>query len=325
MENCKNAKGQVYAELLNDFMFKRVFGSEANKDVLIAFLNVMLEDIDIVDVTFIPTEHLGGTEHDRKAIFDISCLCSDSRTFIIEIQRGYQKFFRDRALFYTSYPINEQGRLAKGLHDKENIERKKMGMDKLPFNWDYSLNPVIVVAILNFAFKHEEDWPKDRYHSSYRIREDLTHESMTDNLRFVYLELGRFRKKLWELESVYDKWMYLFKNIQDMIERPDVFNESEFERLFNLAKIATFTAKEMEEYMNTFKQCDYYNIIHTAEEEARAKGLAEGRAEGLVEGLAEGRKDIILKMRTANMSVEQISTITEFTPKEIQAILDSAN
>ncbi len=83
---------QVFAELLNDFMFKRIFCSEENKDVLIAFLNVMLDDLNIVDVTFIPTEHLGGTEHDRKAVFDISCRCSDSRTFIIEIQRGHLKY-----------------------------------------------------------------------------------------------------------------------------------------------------------------------------------------------------------------------------------------
>ena len=67
--------GQEYAELLCDFMFKRLFGSEENKDVLIAFLNVMLEDVDIVDVFFIPTEHLGETAEDRKAVFDISCRC----------------------------------------------------------------------------------------------------------------------------------------------------------------------------------------------------------------------------------------------------------
>ena len=280
---------QVYAELLNDFMFKRIFGSEENKDVLIAFLNVMLDDLDIVDVTFIPTEHLGGTEHDRKAVFDISCRCSDSRTFIIEIQRGYQKYFRDRALFYTSYPINEQGRIAKGNHDKLNQERRNQGLEEEPFDWDYKLNPVIVVGILNFAIKHEDDWPEGRFHSSYRIREDLTHEPMTENLRFVYLELGRFKKKLWELETRFEKWMYLFRNIQEMIVRPDVFSENEFERLFTLARIANFTAQEMEDYMHTFKQCDYYNVIRTAEEEARERGHAIGLAEGRAEGLAEGR------------------------------------
>lgn len=69
-------------------------------------------------------------------------------------------------------------------------------MEEVPFDWDYKLNPVIVVGILNFSIKHEKEWPEGRFHSSYRIREDLTHEPMTENLRFVYLELGRFKKKL---------------------------------------------------------------------------------------------------------------------------------
>jgi hypothetical protein len=94
-------------------MFKRLFGSEENKDVLIGFLNILMHDAAIVDVDFIPTEHHGMTEHDRKAVFDISCKCADGQTFIIEMQKGYQKHFRKRAVFYTSYPINEQWRLAR--------------------------------------------------------------------------------------------------------------------------------------------------------------------------------------------------------------------
>lgn len=275
--------GQVFAELLCDFMFKRVFGSEENKDVLIAFLNVMLEDLDIMDVSFIPTEHLGGTEHDRKAVFDISCRCSDSRTFIIEMQRGHQKHFRDRALFYTSYPINEQGRLARSRNEEENARRRRQGLEEEAFVWDYRLDPVIVVSILNFSFDHGPKWPNNRFHSSYRIREDEYNEPMTDNLRFVFMELGRFRKRVWELETVFEKWMYLFKHIHEMITIPEVFKENEFERLFNLARIANFTPEEMRDYMHTFKQCDYYNVIATAEEESRARGLAEGRAEGRVD------------------------------------------
>ena len=86
--NEEASTGQQFAELLCDFMFKRLFGSEANKDVLIGFLNMLLEDVEIVDVDFIPTEHLGLSDEDRKVIFDISCRCADGRTFIIEMQKG---------------------------------------------------------------------------------------------------------------------------------------------------------------------------------------------------------------------------------------------
>ena len=93
---------QVYAELLCDFMFKRLFGTIANKDILIWFLNILMDDKEIVDVSFIPTEHLGMTEEDRKAIFDISVECKNGETFIIEMQKVYQKHFRERAVYYNN-------------------------------------------------------------------------------------------------------------------------------------------------------------------------------------------------------------------------------
>lgn len=82
-ENVTNKSGKVYAELLCDFMFKRMFGSEANKD------------LQIEEVEFIPTEHFGLTQSDRKAIFDISCRCKNGETLIIEMQKGYQDYFRE--------------------------------------------------------------------------------------------------------------------------------------------------------------------------------------------------------------------------------------
>ena len=305
--------GQEYAELLCDFMFKRLFGSEENKDVLIAFLNVMLEDVDIVDVFFIPTEHLGETEDDRKAVFDISCKCSDGRTFIIEMQKGHQKHFRDRALFYTSYPINEQGRIARGKHDQMNEERMEKGLPKLDFKWDFGLKPVIVVAILNFSFEHGDGWPDERYHSSYRLREDLSNDVMTESLRFVFMELGRFKKRLDELQTRHDKWMYAFCHIHELRQRPDVFHEKEFRRLFSLSKIINFTPEEYKQYLLSLKHMsDYLNTIETSHD----KGLAEGMKKGREEGLNEAVK----KMLAAGLPAEQIASIMMIPVEQIEAL-----
>ena len=305
--------GQEYAELLCDFMFKRLFGSEENKDVLIAFLNVMLEDVDIVDVFFIPTEHLGETEDDRKAVFDISCKCSDGRTFIIEMQKGHQKHFRDRALFYTSYPINEQGRIARGKHDQMNEERMEKGLPKLDFKWDFGLKPVIVVAILNFSFEHGDGWPDERYHSSYRLREDLSNDVMTESLRFVFMELGRFKKGLDELQTRHDKWMYAFCHIHELRQRPDVFHEKEFRRLFSLSKIIKFTPEEYKQYLLSLKHMsDYLNTIETSHD----KGLAEGMKKGREEGLNEAVK----KMLAAGLPAEQIASIMMIPVEQIEAL-----
>ena len=318
-------KGQVYAEMLCDFMFKRLFGSEENKDVLIWFLNMILEDVDIIEVEFIPTEHLGMTEEDSKAVFDISCRCADGRSFIIEMQKGYQKHFRKRALFYTSYPINEQGRLARERFIREHESRN----DGEKFRWDFDLKPVTVVALLNFKFEHEADWPAERYRSSYRLREDCSHEVMTDVLRFVFLELGRFKKRLWELESDFDKWMYLLKHMHEMVEIPEKFSDPKFKRLFILSEIGTFTPEQYSQYMKSLKDMsDYYNIIDTAAEEAEKRGLKkgreEGRAEGLEKGLEKGRaeesRSIALRLLAMGLTPEQIAKATTLSIEEINQL-----
>lgn len=303
--------GQKYAELLCDFMFKRLFGSEANKDVLISFLNMLLDDVEIKDVDFKTTEHLGLTEEDRKVIFDISCQCKDGKSFIIEMQKGYQKHFRERALYYTTYPINGQGRMAQ----EEYVRQKAEGGDESKFRWDYDLKPVIVVAILNFKFEHQRDWPADRYHSSYRIREDSNQEIMTDALRFVFLELGRFKKRIWELETVFDKWMYLLKHMHELLEIPEKFSDPLFKRLFLLAEIGKFTAEEYQQYQKSLTNMgDYDNIINTAVEEAEKRGREVGKAEGEAKGRAEGRNEAITetvkKFLALGVDVETVSKAT---------------
>lgn len=304
------ATGQQFAELLCDFMFKRVFGSEANKDLLISFLNVLLEDVEIEDVDFIPTEHLGLTEDDRKVIFDISCQCKDGRTFIIEMQKGYQKHFRERAVYYTTYPINEQGLKA---HDEYLKEKAVNPKTDVKFNWDYNLTPVTVVAILNFKFEHYGDWPQEKCHSSYRLREDGTGEIMTDVLRFVFLELGRFKKRIWELESVFDKWMYLLKHMHEMVVIPNEFDDPVFSNLFLLAKINNFTSDELKQYQKSLENMgEFENIINSTEERAREAGRTEGRT--------EGRAEIAVKMLSAGFSLDQIAQLTGLEISDIEKL-----
>lgn len=301
------SSGKKYAELLCDFMFKRLFGSEANKDVLILFLNAVLEDVEIVEVNFIPTEHQGLTEEDRKVVFDIACRCADGSTFIIEMQRGYQKYFRERALYYTTYPINEQGRNA---HDLYYRRKAELGEDA-KFDWDYHLKPVTVVAILNFQFRHNEGWQADKLRSSYRLREDGCGEIMTDALRFVFLELGRFNKYIWELESVFDKWMYLLKHIHEMVEIPQEFADPLFKRLFLLAEIDKFTAAEKKQYLKSLENMgDYRNMINSAAEEAEKRGHAAGLAAGIMEAAR--------RMLAAGMSLKSVSEILQVPESELQ-------
>lgn len=316
-EKKKGRTGQKYAELLSDFMFKRLFGSEANKDILLEFLNMILEDKNIEEVDFIPNEHMGLTEDDRKVIFDISARCRNGETLIIEMQKGYQKYFRKRALYYTTYPINEQARDARDRF----VKARASGDKDARFDWDYNLKPVTVVAILNFSFKHfDDDWPEDRFRSSYRLREDGTHEVMTDVLRFVFLELGRFRKHIWELESRFDKWVYILKHMHEMSEIPKEFSDPLFTRLFMLAEIDNFTAEEYQQYIESLDNMgDYQNIINTAVEEAVLRGLEKGREEGRVEGREEGREETRMEMA---LNFKRLGTPNEIIAKATGLAMD---
>jgi predicted transposase/invertase (TIGR01784 family) len=229
------------------------------------------------------------------------------------MQKGVQKHFRKRALYYTTYPINEQGREARDLYLKEKAE----GKANAEFRWDYNLKPVIVVAILNFRFEHEGYWPTDGYRSSYKIREDNHHELMTDALRFVFLELKRFNKRIDELETTADKWTYLLKHMHEMTEIPEEFSDPTFRRLFMLAEIGNFTPEEHKMYINSLKNMgDYTNIINTAAENAKHEGLIEGIAIGEARGLTKVAKQMLLM----GMDTDTIVKATGLTLDQVEAL-----
>ena len=103
---------------------------------------------------------------------------------------------------------------------------------------------------------------------------------MTDVLRFVFLELGRFKKRIWELETVFDKWMYLLKHMHEMVVVPDEFDDPVFSNLFLLAKINNFTSDELKQYQKSLENMgEFENIINSTEERARETGRAEGKAD----------------------------------------------
>ena len=325
-EVIKSLKG--FAKISLDFTFKRIFGNESDKGALIAFLNRIIGDVDIEDVQLLPTERLGLTSSDRKTVFDVFCRSKDGTEFIVEMQCAKQKYFKDRALYYAGYPLVEQGRQAferyvescssdKSAHVKRSYES---------FKWDFNLKPIILVAVLDFSMSHSEEWPRDKYYSSYSLKEDTTDEVMNDKLRFIFLELGRFDKKENELSDMNDKWMYALKHMHEFSSRPDELMENELDALFNLAKIANFTPKDINTYLDELiMERDYWNCIDYAKEEAmkegREKGMEQGMAEGMAKGRAEGRADAIRRMIAGGLEVEHVCTLMEVTPEDIKRII----
>ena len=173
-----------YINPFTDFGFKKLFGTEFNKELLINFLNQVLgEREQIQDLTYLNTENLGNTETDRKAIFDLYCENEKGEKFIIELQNAKQQYFKDRSIYYSTFPIQSQ--VPKGRE------------------WDYYLKAVYTIGILNFSFPDHVG--QERYLREVQLIDKETHEVFYDKLMFIYLEMPKFRKSEGELISQFDK------------------------------------------------------------------------------------------------------------------------
>lgn len=247
-----------YVNPYTDFGFKLLFGTDMNKELLISFLNSLLHGREfITDITYLNAEHLGTQEYDRKAVFDVYCENEHGEKFLVEMQKGEQQFFKDRSVFYSTFPIREQARRG---------------------NWDYELKSVYTIGILNFAFDEKDD---QYFHHEVKLMDVRTKEVFYDKLTFVYLEMPKFNKQEHELVTMFDKWLFVLRNLATLLERPAALQERVFNRLFEAAEIAKFTKRELYEYEDSLKNFrDMYSVITTAELKGEAKGRAEGRAEG---------------------------------------------
>ena len=302
-----------YINPYTDFGFKKLFGTELNKDLLISFLNALFADSkkEIKDLKYLNSEHLGDGYADRRAVFDVYCETEDGGRFIVEMQKAEQEYFKDRSVYYATYPIREQA--PKG-------------------TWDYHLEGVFTVGILNFTFPDDE-YPADRFMHEVKLKDVEDNHVFYDKLTFIYLEMPKFSKTEDELVTMFDKWMFALRNLSRLMERPAALQERTFKRLFEQAEIAGFTPQERKEYQESVKDYwDYYSTMKTAHKQGvaegmekgltqgRAEGLSQGRAEGLSQGRVEEKKENARRMKARGFAVEDISEITGLSAEEIEVL-----
>ena len=288
-----------YISLLTDFGFKRIFGTAPNKGLLINFLNSLFDGKQVVkDVMYLNTEHFGDNSSARKAIFDVYCEGENGEKFIVEMQNAYQKFFKDRSLFYSTFPIREQA---------------KKGSD-----WDFELSRVYTIALLNFDLK-EEAFDEEKITHTVKLCDIDTNKVFYKKLDFIYVEIAKFKKAEDELETLYDKWLYVLKNLYKLEDRPKALRDKVFDRLFKEAEIATFTPEELREYEDSLKAYrDIKNSIDTAKMEGREEGLAEG----LEKGRADEKKETVKRLLASGASVDIIAIATGMTEEAVKIVID---
>jgi len=307
-----------YIDPFTDFGFKWIFGTEEHKELLMSFLNDLLElDNKIINIEYRNLEKLGLNIVDRKAIFDIFCTDEKNNNFIVELQRSKQKYFKDRSLYYTSFPIQEQSK--KG-------------------DWDYQLKKVYFVGILEFDMYEDELTTQkndDKYLTKVQLCDVDSKDLFYDKLTYYFIEMPKFKKTQDELSSHLDYWLYMLNNMKELKAIPEKFKEDKLiSQAFDIAEFLALSKDEQFAYQQDLKsRLDYKNVMDYAKEMAEKAGREEGhkaghkagREEGHQEGHKEGventQLELIKKSLKQKLNMETISAITGLSEDEIEMLL----
>lgn len=274
-----------YINPYTDFGFKKIFGEEASKPLLIDFLNALLpEKAKIIDLTFKNTEQLGITDIDRKAVYDIYCENDRGEKFIVELQKAKQNYFKERTIYYSTFPIREQAE--KG-------------------QWNYSLKAVYCVGILDFVFNdYENEVESSDVVHTIKLK-NQNGNVFYDKLTYIYLEMPNFIKAEGELSTRLDKWLYFIKNLEDFQSIPAIFKDEIFTQAFEKAELANFEQADLDKYENSLKVYrDLKGVIDTA--------FDEGKNERSIE--------IAKAMKQKGLSITDIAELTGLSEEEIDKL-----
>ena len=276
-----------------DFGFHRIFGQEVHKELLIDFLNQLLEgERHISDITFQNPILQPETIEDRGVIFDIHCKDDKGGWFVVEMQNGAQPYFYDRGIYYLSRAISNQGEKGK--------------------DWKFNLCPVYGIFLLNYKMGMNS-----KFRTDVILADRDTGQMFSDKIRQVYLELPWFTKEADDCETDFERWLYLLKHMDTLDRMPFKARKAIFERLERIGSMANLTPKQRAQYEEEWKiYNDYYNTLDFAVEKGRKKAMEEGRAEGL----KEGKRSIALNLKRMGLGIEQISSATGLSLEEIEAL-----
>lgn len=283
-----------YFNPYTDFGFKKLFGEEGSKDLLLDFLNQLLPSHhQIKELSFKNPENLAETIDERKAIFDIYCESPTGEKFIVEMQKAKMHFFKDRSLFYSTSPIRQQAQ--KGV-------------------WNFELLPVYFIAILDFKYDEKEEERKFRRDVCLK---DQDGDVFYDKLHFKFLQMPLFNKQEHELETHFDKWVYFLKHLEDFDHIPAILNEPIFQKGFEIAEMSHLDSDQYDAYLKS-------RISYNEEKAVLDTAFDDGKKEGIEEGKIEGEKakavDVAKTMLEKGFDIDTIAEITKLQPAEIEAL-----
>lgn len=250
----------------SDIAFKKIFANETKKEILLSFLNAILNltgDKTIVDVEILNPYQAPRITELKETILDVRAKDKKGITFIVEMQVEKQVYFDKRVLYYAS---------------KAYVNQIDKGME-YP-----RLNQVIFIGILNFSIFNQE-----HYLSQHMIMDKITGKQELKDLEFVFIELPKFNKTETELITIMDKWIYFLKNADNLKVIPENTTDLPLKEAYETVNKFQWSKEELDVY-------DYWSMregidlcrIESASAEGEAKGEARGKVQGIAEGKAQG-------------------------------------
>ncbi|WMT84710.1 Rpn family recombination-promoting nuclease/putative transposase [Wolbachia endosymbiont of Listronotus oregonensis] len=289
----------------NDVSFKRIFGTEKNKDILIHFLNDILGFTgknEINDIEFLSTIQDPDIAAKKQSIVDVLCRDSTGAQYICEMQVAKTKGFEKRAQYYAAKAYSRQADKGDQYHN---------------------LKEIIFIAIADCVLFPN----KSEYKSKHTIRDEDTNEHDLKDFYFIFIELPKFPKnKEDQLENIVEKWVYFFRYADETSEEElekiigsDVIIKKAYEELnrFN------WSEKEFIAYEQEIKRIlDEQAVLAQKLDDATEKGREEGREEGIQIGHEKGRKEreieVAKNLLKAGVSIDIIAQTTGLTVNEVK-------
>ena len=290
-------KDREFINPFTDFGFKRIFGQEISKDILIDFLNLLLNgEQRIVSLSFKNTELQPDIKDKRRVVFDVYCESDNGTEFIVEMQAARQEFFYDRGLYYQSRALAEQGNKGK--------------------DWQYDLKPVYGIFFMDFIM-HENS----KFRTDVALMDMETGKVFNNRLRQIFLEMPRFTKEANECDNDYERWLYLIKNMHMLKRMPFNAQRAVWDKLLDIADVAALNETEYKEYQEALKN---YRDYHAGINFAKKEGMLEGEQKGLIKGEKRGAQkkqlEIARNLKKDSMPIELIHKYTGLSAEEIQKL-----
>lgn len=281
-----------------DVGFKRIFGQEVSKPVLIAFLNMLLEgERSIVDVKFLDKEQLGLSGGDRSLIYDIFCETENGEHIIVEMQNKYQPYFKKRSIYYLSRSIVEQG------------ERGN--------EWNYDIKAVYLIAFLNFKLCDISD----EFRTDVALMDMKRRTVFSDKVRLVYLQLPYFTKEADECENVFERFIYVLKHMDVLQRMPWLAQDAVFKKLSEIAEVASLSKEERRRYDESLRHYrDTIVVMEGQYEQGEKKGLEKGLAEGVKKGQRQKAIEVARSLKEMKLSIDDIAKATGLKQEDIEKL-----